>query len=292
LLPLGDQTILWPAHGAGSVCGKGISDRDWTTLGYERQTNPWLAYDRETFIGKKVAEQPLYPPYFRLMESWNEAGAPAMPGNGMPQPVGVDAFALAIKEKDISLVDTRMPQAFAGGHIPGSLNILLEGTSVFPGWLLDLEKPIWLVTERQEDATVVSRYLARLGFDRVEGYLCSGFEKWQNRGLPIGHLGAISVDALKVMLGAGQIRLIDVRQPDEWADGIIPGSEPIFLGALKDHLPAGPKDAPIAVTCSVGHRGSMGASILRLAGFVNVYNVLGGTTAWKNKSYPLAEYHH
>ena len=84
LLPLGDQALLWPAHGAGSVCGKGISDRDWTTLGYERQTNPWLAYDRETFISKKVAEQPLYPPYFRRMERWNEEGAPPMPGQTGP----------------------------------------------------------------------------------------------------------------------------------------------------------------------------------------------------------------
>lgn len=290
LLPLGDQALLWPAHGAGSVCGKGISDRDRTSLGYERQTNPWLACDRETFINKKVKEQPLYPPYFRRMERWNEEGAPPMPLAGGPPPVNIDTFARAIKEKDISLVDTRMPQAFAGGHVPGSLNILLEGMAVFPGWLLDLDKPIWLVTERAEDAAIASRYLTRIGFDRVEGYLCGGFEKWQNKGLPIGHVGAISVDALKVMLDAGHIRVVDVREPDEWADGIVPGAETIFVGALKDHLPAGPKDVPIASMCSVGHRGSMGASILRRAGFSNVYNVLGGTTAWVNRGYPLAEY--
>ncbi len=122
------------------------------------------------------------------------------------------------------------------------------------------------------------------------GYLCGGFEKWQNKGLPIGHVGALSVDALKLMLDAGMIRVIDVREPDEWADGIVPGSEPIFLGDLKGHLPAGPKDAPLAVTCSVGRRGSMGASILRQAGFTNVYNVLGGTTAWVNRGFPLTEY--
>jgi hydroxyacylglutathione hydrolase len=228
--------------------------------------------------------------YFRRMERWNEGGAPTMPPAGEPQPVNIDTFARAIKEKDISLVDTRMPQAFAGGHIPGSLNILLEGMTLFPGWLLDLEKPIWLVTERPEDAAVAGRCLARIGFDHVEGYLCGGFEKWQNRGLPIGHVGAISVDALKVMLEAGQIRVVDVREPDEWAEGIVPGAEPIFLGTMKDHLPAGSRDAPIASMCSVGHRGSMGASILRLAGFTNVYNVLGGTTAWKSRGYPLVKY--
>lgn len=290
LLPLGDQVMLWPAHGAGSVCGKGISDRDWTTTGYERLTNPWLSFDRETFIRKKVAEQPLYPPYFRRMERWNEAGAPPMPATDAPKPVGVDDFARAITEKDVSLVDTRMPTAFAGGHIPGSLNIFLEGMTVFPGWLLDLEKPVWLVTERPEDAPAAALYLARLGFDRVDGYLCGGFEKWQNKGLPIGHVGALSVEALKVMLDAGMIRAIDVREPDEWADGLVSGAEPIFLGDLKGHLPAGPKDAPIAVMCSVGRRGSMGASILRQAGFTNVYNVLGGTTAWVNRGYQLAEF--
>jgi hydroxyacylglutathione hydrolase len=290
LLPLGDQALLWPAHGAGSVCGKGISDRDWTSLGYERQTNPWLSCDRETFIAKKVREEPLYPPYFRRMERWNEEGAPTTPPAGGPQPVNIDTFARAIKEKDLSFVDTRMPQAFAGGHIPGALNILLEGMAVFPGWLLDLEKSVWLVTERPEDAAKAALYMARIGFDRVEGYLCGGFEKWQNRGLPIGHVGAISVDALKVMLDAGQIRVVDVREPDEWAEGIVPGAEPIFLGTLKDHLPAGSRDAPIASMCSVGHRGSMGASILRMAGFTNVYNVLGGTTAWKSRGYPLAKY--
>jgi hydroxyacylglutathione hydrolase len=162
--------------------------------------------------------------------------------------------------------------------------------TVFPGWLVDMEKPIWLVTERPEDATAAALYLARIGFDRVSGYLCGGFERWQNDGLPIGHVGALSVDALKLMLDGGMIRLIDVREPDEWADGIVPGAETIFIGSLKDHLPAGPKDAPIAVMCSVGHRGSMGASILKLAGFSNVYNVLGGTTAWVNRGYPLAEY--
>ncbi len=139
LLPPGDQALLWPAHGAGSVCGKGISDRDWTTLGYERRTNPWLSFDREAFVRKKVAEQPLYPPYFRRMERWNEAGAPPMPDT-TPQPADVDAFGKAITGKDVTLVDTRMPTAFAGGHIPGSLNIFLEGMSVFPGWLVGPRK--------------------------------------------------------------------------------------------------------------------------------------------------------
>jgi hydroxyacylglutathione hydrolase len=223
------------------------------------------------------------------MERWNEAGAPPMPVIE-PQSAGVDVFSETIGGQDVTLVDTRMPTAFAGGHIPGSLNIFLEGMSVFPGWLVDPEKPVWIVTERPEDARTTALYMARIGFDMVERYLCGGFEKWQNRGLPIGHVGALSVDAPKLMLDAGMIRLIDGRESDEWADGIIPGSELIFLGDLKGHLPASPKDSPLAVTFSVGRRGSMGASILRQTGFTNVYNVLGGTTAWVNRGYSLSEY--
>ena len=288
LLPLGDQAILCPAHGAGSVCGKGISDRDETTIGYERMTNGWLSLDRATFVRRKVAERPLRPPYFLRMERWNAAGAPPVPG--APAPVSSDELASALREKNVCLVDTRMPQAFAGGHIPGSINILLEGMTVFPGWLLDPEKPICLVTERPQDAATAGVYLARTGFDQVMGYLCGGFERWQNRGWPIGHVGALSVDALKPMLEAGGISLIDVREPDEWADGVVPGARQIFLGDLESHLPDIPRDAPVAVMCSVGHRGSMGASILRRAGFTNVYNVLGGTTAWASRGFPLTEY--
>jgi hydroxyacylglutathione hydrolase len=287
LLPLGDQTILCPAHGAGSVCGPGISDRDETTLGYERKVNPWLSYDRDTFVRKKAAEKPLYPPYFRRMELLNATGAPPMAADPGPKPLQPLEFAEVVLEGGIHLVDTRMPQAFAGGHIPGSLSIWLGGNAVFPGWLLDADRPVYLVTERPEDVSVVARYLSRIGFDNVKGYLCGGFETRQNRGMPLEHVGAISVDALKVLKDTGGIRIIDVREPGEWQSGIMPGAEMRFVGTLKDNLPGGPKDASIAVTCSVGHRGSIGASILKNAGFTNVYNVLGGTTAWASQGYPV-----
>ncbi len=288
LLPLGDQAILCPAHGAGSVCGRGIGDREEATIGYERSTNPWLAYDRETFVREKVAESPPFPRYFPRMERLNSDGPPALPE--APVPIGTGQLGQALREEGACLVDTRMPTAFAGGHVPGALSIFLDGMTVYPGWLIDDAPPVYLVTERPEDAALAGRYLARIGLDRVAGYLCGGFEAWQNAGLPVGHVGALSVDALKAMLDAKQIRVVDVREPDEWAGGIVPGAEPIFLGDLPDHLPAGPKDAPIASMCSVGRRGSIGASILRRAGFINVYNVLGGTTAWVNRGYPLAKY--
>ena len=289
LLPLGDQTILCPAHGAGSVCGAGISDRDETTLGYERLANRWLSYDRDTFVGKKAAEKPLYPPYFRRMEVLNAAGAPPIKAGPGPKPVMPGELAEAILESGIQLIDTRLPQAFAGGHIPGSISIWPGGNAVFPGWLLDAGKPVYLVTERPEDVATVTRLLARIGFDNVEGYLCGGFETWQNQGMSVEHVGAISVDALKALSDAGGIRIVDVRDPDEWQDGIMPGAEMRFVGTLKDNLPDGPKDVPIAVTCSIGHRGSIGASILRNAGFTNVYTVLGGTTAWANRGFPMVK---
>ncbi|OPY26295.1 MAG: molybdopterin biosynthesis protein MoeB [Methanocella sp. PtaU1.Bin125] len=285
LLPLGDQAILCPAHGAGSVCGAGISDRDETTIGYELRANPWLSYDRDTFVRNKAAEQHLYPPYFRRMEQFNSTGTPPAPAG--PKPLQPPELAEALLEREHYLIDTRMPTAFAGGHIPGSLNIWARGNTVIPGWLLEADRPIYLVTGQPGDVATVARYLARIGYDRVEGYLCGGFEAWQNLGMPVDHVGAISVDALKVMRDVENIRLIDVREPHEWQKGIMPGAGMRFLGTLKDNLPDAPKDAPIAVTCNVGHRGSIGASILKNAGFTNVYNVLGGITAWKARGYPV-----
>ncbi|HUL62886.1 MAG TPA: MBL fold metallo-hydrolase, partial [Methanocella sp.] len=135
LLPLGDQAILCPAHGAGSVCGRGISDRDEATIGSERTTNRWLAYDRETFVREKVAESPPFPPYFRLMERLNSDGPPPLPE--APVPAGVGQLGQALREEATCLVDTRMPTAFAGGHVPGSLSIFLDGMAAYPGWLID-----------------------------------------------------------------------------------------------------------------------------------------------------------
>jgi len=290
ILALGDQLLLCPAHGAGSVCGAGMGDRDWSTVGYEKCTNPHLQLGRDEFVEYKAGEVFVRPPYFRQMESFNLHGPPAMGLRPDPTPMGVRDFEAATCMEDIAIVDVRLPQAFAGGHIPGSYNIWLEGMALFPGWMFSRDTGLLIVPYYGDDIRKADRMLCRIGYDRMAGYLCGGFEDWQNQALPIGYTGALHVDALKPLLDTSDIRLVDVREPREWQEGVVPGALLNYVGDLKEALPDMPHDHPVAVMCSVGHRGSLGASILQRAGFTKVYNVPGGFTAWKRKGYPFVKY--
>ena len=185
------------------------------------------------------------------------------------------------------MMDTRMPYAFSGSHIPNSLSIWLGGTSVYPGWLLDTNQYIVFVHERPSDMDTVTSRLHRLGFDNICGYLCGGMNEWQEAGKATSSTGTMSVIELKNKLDSDEVLLLDVREPSEWKDeGIVEGAKCIFFADLPNNVDSLPKDKPIAVICSVGNRASIAVSILERAGFKNVSNVLGGMTAWTNLSYP------
>lgn len=286
ILPLGDQVLLYPAHGAGSVCGVGISDRDESTLGFERMAHPQLSLDEDTFVKKKLEEKLVRPPYFRRMEEYNLHGPPLLESRMGPEALNLEEFKRSMDSRPV--IDTRSPPAFGGGHIPGSYSIWLGGMALFPGWLLGYGDELLLLADRDEDIRTADTYLARLGYDRCRGYLCGGFGVWQNAGMPIEYTCDISAEQLNGRLAAGDIALVDVREPAEWERGIVPGAAMTFVGHLPQSLPDLPKDKPVAAMCSVGHRGSIGASILERAGYTNVHNVLGGFTAWKNRGYAIA----
>lgn len=289
ILPLGDQTLLCPAHGAGSVCGSGMGDRNWSTIGYEKQSNPYLKLERDAYVTAKVNEKLMRPPFFLTMEQYNLDGPPSLASRAIPPGLGLSAFKDLADKGDYALVDTRMPPAFGGGHMPGSYNIWLGGMALFPGWMFGPEQKLLLIPDRDGDVSIADRYLCRIGYDHVEGFLCGGFETWQNSGLSIGHTGEMSVLALKQMLENGEITLLDVREPREWAEGVVPGARTIYVGDLKNKISEVPRDKPVASMCSVGHRGSLGASLLQKAGFRDIYNVPGGFTAWKNNKFPTTK---
>ena len=287
VLPLGDHVIVYPAHGAGSICGHEISDREFSTIGYERRTNPLLKMDKESFMAYIMKQKLLKPPYFRKMEQLNLNGPPLLSKAAAPQPLSVDEFEEETRQPDTVIVDTQEPGAFAGSHIPGSLNIWLDGLSYFPGWTLTYEQRILLVTERKEDVETAKTYLWRLGFDNIVGYLCPGLKEWRNDGKPMEHLSTLSVAMLKKKLDRNEIILVDVREEREWKEGHIESAKNIYVGHLKEETSRLPRDKPIATTCGWGGRGGLGASILKNVGFDEVYNVLGGMKAWKKLGYPL-----
>jgi hydroxyacylglutathione hydrolase len=289
LLPLGDHVIIYPAHGAGSVCGHGISDQDHSTIGYEKKTNPRLQLGKDAFIQHALSEQLLVPPYFRKMEDYNLNGPPLLRGLPAPEPLGVTEVEQHMHEPETVVVDTRKPPAFAGSFIPGSLSLWLGGTSAYPGWILDYNQKILFVHERKTDMTQVAAHFWRLGFDNLVGFLCPGISEWQDTGKPLSHLGTLSTQELKARLEENPLLVVDVREPSEWQEGCIQGAERIFFGHLASKAGSLPKDKPIAVVCSVGQRASTGASILKKEGFKEVYNVLGGMTAWTKLGYPTVK---
>ena len=221
LLPLGDHAIIYPAHGAGSVCGHGISDQDSSTLGYEKKTNPFLQLNQDAFIQRATSEEMLVPPYFRKMEDYNLNGPPLLRGLPPPEPLSVPEFEQEMGQPDTIVLDTRRPPAFAGSHIPSSLSLWLGGTSAYPGWILEYNQKILFVHERKSDMNMVAAHFWRLGFDNLVGYLCPDIREWQDTGKPISHISTMSPSELKFRLQENPLLVVDVREPSEWKEGYI-----------------------------------------------------------------------
>ena len=285
IAPLGDQTLLYPAHGSGSACGGNISDRDDSTLGIEKATNPVFKKSRVEFIDHKLAEKMARPPYFRHMEEVN-----LLPGRPVKSPA--PDHVLQPKEfqkrmKNGLVIDTRSPEAFASAHIPGSINIWMEGLPAFGGWFADEDTRIFLVVEGAEAMDLAIKSLARIGLDLVEGVITSGIEAWREQGLPIEMLGTMSVIDAAARMRNEPVRVLDVRDQYEWDEKHIPGAEHQFVGELEGNLPPIPRDSEVIVHCSVGHRSGIAASVLKRNGFTRVYNMLGGITAWEKLEFPI-----
>lgn len=288
ILPLGEGVILAPAHGGGSVCGAGILDRNESTLGFERRHNPRLAdMGRDRFIAAKREERLVVPPYFRRMEEYNLDGPPILGHLPSPDPLPPEEFARRA-EAGAVILDTRMPQAFAGGHLPGSYSIWREGLALYAGWVLPLDRPLLLVTDPGNSIERIVTSLIRVGYERIAGYLRGGFEAWQNQGRPVERTGTLTAPEVRPMLSQGAV-LLDVRNAEEWSEGVVEGSLLMELAELERRIGEIPRGKPIISMCSVGHRGSIGASILQRNGIPDVYNLLGGMKAWRQLGYALKE---
>lgn len=291
LLPLGDQALLWPAHGSGSVCGGNIADRDESTLGLERAYNPVFTKTRGAFMDAKLRERIPRPPYFTLMEKLNlEGGTPlATPPLAVPL---LPPKKFASEHKQGIVLDGRDPEAFAGGHVPGSYNVWLEGMAIFGGWLANRTTPVYLVLDDLNQLETAVLALARLGVDNIQGVLAGGFEAWRDAGQPFDHLATI---APRELVDARTSHVVlDVRDDMEFEDeGHIVDARHLYVGYLDDHLgriASGiDRKAAIAVVCSVGHRAGLAASILRRKGYQNVKNLLGGMTAWTRLELPTTK---
>lgn len=279
LIALGDQTIIFPAHGAGSVCGDKMADRDFSTIGYERSNNPMLKIEsREQFIQCKTQEHHYQPPYFRLMERINKTGMEEAPELN-PPPISI--AQLVKQQDDNTLVDVRDSSAFLGAHIPGSLSIPADMIPAFAGWLLEPEQSIILIAEDARQASLTAQHMARIGYDNVTAYLNTSVSAWAAEGHQFCSIPTLNVEQVESQWESQERILLDVRERDEVGEGMIPGAKHIYVGELPQQLNTLDPEAKYTLLCASGVRSTIAAAVLLKAGFQDVAVFLGSMSAWQ-----------
>jgi rhodanese-related sulfurtransferase len=281
LLQLPDATRVYPAHGAGSACGKQLSTETWSTLGEQRRTNYALApMSEDEFVSAVTDGQPVAPAYFSYDASRNREARPLLDEDVAPPPMDLDAVLAAARSGAV-LLDTREPAEFARGHLRGAVNVGLGGRfAEYAGDVLRPEQVIVLVGDR-DTALEAKVRLGRIGFDRVAGYLVDPLAAYTTQPEHTEPGSRLTAEALRARLdGPGETVVIDVRGPGEVERGAIPGARPIPLPVLAGALDALDPAATTVVYCATGYRSSVAASLLRSRGFSDVSDLLGGYEAW------------
>ena len=284
LLKLSDSVEVYPAHGAGSLCGRQMSSERVSTIGKEKASNYALRpASREEFVRLLTSELPERPGYFALDAELNRAGAP--PLSELPPLSALPAGEVLAKQKEGAVVlDTRPADQFAAAHIPGSIFIGLSGQyASWAGTLLGLETDLIVVAENPEQVDESRVRLARVGIERVIGYLADGIAGWTRQGLPVVQTPQISVEELHRLLreDGREIQLLDVRRPPEWEEAHIEQATLKPLHKLTTLLGDLSPDRLTVVHCQSGYRSLIATSLLQRSGFQQVINVTGGFDAWR-----------
>jgi hydroxyacylglutathione hydrolase len=281
LMPLPDETKVYPAHGAGSACGKNLSTDLWSTMGEQRRTNYALrAKDKETFMRLVTEGQPPAPGYFVYNAILNRKGRELMDEAQLPPAMSYAELRAAIAGGAV-LVDGRDPEEFGQGHFKDAVNIGLEGRyAEFAGSVIKPDVDIVLMTDPDRVLEGKNR-LARIGFDRVVGYLKDPYEAMMDNPGDVVAASRLTVPALGERIAdVPELQLVDVRNPGEAAAGMIAGAVNIPVGQLPDRLADLDPRKPTVVYCAGGYRSSVAASLLRQRGFGDVSDLLGGYNAW------------
>jgi hydroxyacylglutathione hydrolase len=293
VLKLADDVLVYPAHGAGSLCGRNMRAERVSTIGTERLTNYALQIkSREEFVQQLTSNLPTRPEYFSQDAEINRSGAAALADLPALPPVEAAELKAILAEGGIAL-DVRAGEEYAAGHVPGSVNIALSGQfASWAGALLGLAARPVLIAESPEAVTEARMRLARIGLEDARGYLRGGVAAWREAGLPVAVLPQISVDALSERLQTADVQVLglqvlDVRREAEWEAGHIADATWWPLDNFKVAPPEINREIPVAVHCKGGYRSTIACSLLLRAGFQNVVNVVGGFDAWQEARLPM-----
>ncbi len=290
LLPLPDETLVYPAHGAGSLCGKQLSSDTVSTLGEQRRLNYALQpMSKEQFIQLVTADQPEAPPYFTYDAILNTRERATLEKSLEEHlhPVELDEV-IAMGDAGAQILDVRDPAEYAKGHLAGSINIGLSGQyATWAGTVLDRAKPIVIIAEPGREQEAALR-LGRIGFDHIKGYLQGGMEALAVRPDLVWPTERVTAPMVAGELAGGERPLLlDVRNPREWAAKHIEGSVNIPLGHLQERVAEIARDRRIAVHCAGGYRSSIAVSILHQYGITQLIEMAGGLAAWEAAQLPV-----
>jgi rhodanese-related sulfurtransferase len=289
-MALPDGSLIYPAHGAGSLCGKAISKETVATLGEQRRLNYALQpMSKEAFIQVVTADQPEAPAYFTYDAVLNSEERPTLDealARGM-NPLTLDTV-LAMQADGAQILDTRDPDEFAAAHLAGSINIGLSGQyATWVGTMLDRAHPIVIIADPARENESAVR-LGRIGFDHVAGYLQNGLRSLESRPDKVAFTERLSAAFAAELFSSSQPPLgIDVRTPHEREQKHIAGTLSIPLNRLMKNLATLPKDRPLLVYCAGGYRSSIAASLLQSGGFHPVTELAGGIAAWEAAKLPI-----
>ncbi len=287
LLTLPDQVLVYPAHGAGSLCGRNMRAERSSTIGTERLTNYALQIkDRDEFIRQMTSNLPARPDYFLEDAAINRTGATPLTDLPEIKPIAPAELKVMLERGAIAL-DIRPTDEFATAHVPGSINIALSGQfASWAGAVLGLNARPVLIAENHDQLSEARVRLARVGIEDVPGYLDGGIEGWKRAGFELAHLPQMTVQELHARLGDPNLHVLDVRRQGEWDAGHIAEADWYPLDRFKAALPKLDNQTPTAVHCKGGYRSMIAASLLQRAGY-NVINVLGGYDAWEKEQLPV-----
>jgi hydroxyacylglutathione hydrolase len=287
---LPDGVAIYPGHGAGSLCGSGMSERAESTLGYERATNPLFALDEASFVREILASVPPMPTYYPRMKQLNASGASSVSNVPGGRALSIGEVAGLAENGDVILLDLRRAEAFGGAHIRGAINIGAgQNLSLWSGWLLDSKLRIVLVGN-SGDQEASRRALVRVGLDRIEGYLDGGMTAWIDSGRDF--VGTLQISVRQVSQCAADalvldVLVLDVRSETEWSTGHIAGAMHIMLGDLGQQWNTLPSGRSIVTVCGSGYRSSIAASLLQQRGIPDVSSMAGGMGAWQRQQLPV-----
>ena len=280
---LPDHLQVWPAHGAGSACGKGLGAIPSSTVGYEKLFNPALQYsDEQKFVDYILSEQPEAPKYFAIMKRVNKEGPAILGEPKLPPKVTTDLLRDTVASNMV--VDTAAPKKFAASHVEGTINIQPKYMAMWGGSLLDYETPVYLISGAHDLPEVV-RILHKIGMDNIGGYFCA--DEVAEGGFKSEEISQQTPKQVLKKMAAGEAELIDIRGLAERHVESITGSRHSFLGKMLQHTSAFDPNKTYALQCRNGNRSVIAASILKRAGIQNVINLDGGIEAWKSDMLPV-----